>query len=81
MTPRTVWMVAAFALGLLANAALASRLPAEIHFWRPLKSLAFASVASNGSHAYTLKFGYGCVDLDFASFGPGGKIHSFHLHY
>ena len=42
MTPRTVCMMAAFALGLLANAALASWLPAEIRFWRPLKPLAFA---------------------------------------
>jgi hypothetical protein len=81
MTPRTGWMVAAFALGLIANAALASWLAAQIHVWSPLKSLAFVSVTSNGSHAYTLRFGHGCVDLDFASFGPGGKIHSFHIDY
>ena len=79
MTPRTTCMMAVFALGLLANAAFALWLSAEIHFWKT--PVTFESVSSNGNHAYALKFGYGYLDLDFASFGPGGEIHSFHIHY
>ncbi len=79
MTPRTICMMAVFAL--LANAALALWPRAEIRFWKTLMPVTFESTSSNGSHAYALKFGYGYVDLDFASFGPGGEIYSFHVHY
>jgi hypothetical protein len=75
--------MAAFALLLLADLALAFWLRGTIPFWRMFKSLTFESASSNGSHAYALKFGHGHVDLDFASPGPDGttEIHSFHLHY
>jgi hypothetical protein len=75
--------VAVFAVGLLANAAIASWLYAEVRLWRPLKSLSFDSASSNESHAYALKFGHGHVELDFALPGPEGdmEVHSFHLHY
>ena len=86
MTPRTVCMMAAFALGLLVNAALTLWLPAEIHFWKSLKPVAFEpvtfeSVSSNGKHVHLVEFGHGHVYLDFVSFGPGGEIRSFHIHY
>jgi hypothetical protein len=81
-------MMAAFALGLLVNAALAVWLPAEIHFWKSLKPVTFEpvtfeSVSSNGMHVYAAEFGYGYVDLDFAALGPGGKtaVQSFHMRY
>lgn len=93
MTPRTVCMMAAFALGLLVNAALAVWCLAEIHFWKSLKPvtsepvtfepMTFASVSGNGMHVYAAEFGYGYVDLDFAALGPGGKtaVQSFHIRY
>ena len=58
-------------------------LPAEIRFWKTLMPVTFETVSSNGSHAYTLKFGYGYVDFDLASRTPGEKIESrsFHLRY
>lgn len=81
MAPRTICMMAVFALGLLANAALALWLPAEIRFWKT--PVTFESVSSNGGHAYTLKFGYGYVDLDLAALRPDGRteFHSFHMRY
>ena len=81
MTSRSVCMLAIFALGLIANAAFALWLSAEIHFWKT--PVTFESVSSNGSHAYTMKFGYGYVEFDLSSLGPDGKaeFHSFHLRY
>jgi hypothetical protein len=75
--------MAAFALVLLANLALAVWLPTTIHFWRALKFLTLEAASSNGSHTYAMKLGHGHVDLDFASPGPDGtaEVHSFHLHY
>ena len=88
MTPRTVCMMAAFALGLLVNAAFAVWCLAEIHFWTSFKPvtfepLTFEAVSSNGMHVYAVEFGYGHVDLDFAALGPGGKTaaQSFHIRY
>jgi hypothetical protein len=81
MTPRTVCMMAVFAL--LANAALALWLPAEIYFWKSLKPVTFESVSSTGTHVYAAEFGYGYMDLDFATLRPDGRteFHSFHLRY
>ena len=88
MTPRTVCMMAAFALGLLVNAALAVWLPAEIRFWKPLNPVRFGpvtfqSVSSSGMHVYAAEFGYGYVNLDLTSFSADGKaeFHSLHMRY
>ncbi len=83
MTARTICLMAIFALGLLANAAFALWLPAEIRFGKTLMPVTFESASSNGSRAYALKFGYGYVDLDLASRTPDQKVEfrSFHLHY
>ena len=83
MIPHTACMIAAFALGLLVNAALALWLPAEIHLWKSLKSVTFESVSSTGTHVYTAEFGNGYVGLDFAALGPDGRteFHSFHMRY
>ena len=88
MTPRTVCMMAAFALGLLVNAAFAVWCLAEIHFWKSLKPVTFEpvtfeSVSSNGMRVYAVEFGYGYVNLDLTSFSTNGKaeFHSLHLRY
>jgi hypothetical protein len=74
-------MMAVFAL--LANAAFALWLRAEIRFWKTLMPVTFESVSSNGSRVYALKFGYGYVDLDIASRTPDEKaeLRSFHVRY
>lgn len=81
MAPRTVCMMAVFALGLLANAAFALWLRAGILFCR--SPLIFGSVSSNQMHVYTAEFGYGYVEFDLASLGPDGKakLRSFHMRY
>jgi hypothetical protein len=81
VTPRTVCMMAVFAL--LANAALALWLRAESRFWKTHMPVTFESVSSNGRHACVLKFGYGYVDLDLASQTPDETVEfrSFHLRY
>jgi hypothetical protein len=76
-------MIAALALALLVNAALAFWLLGQIHFSKPLKSLIFESVSHNRMDVYEAEFGRGYLDLDLASVGPDGKteLRSFHLRY
>ena len=47
MTSRSICMTAIFSLDLIANAAFALWLSAEIHFWKT--PLTFELVSSNGS--------------------------------